>query len=215
MKKDKTEKQEKKHPLLTKLMIFIIICLLIVAGIFYLQMRLQEAKTAEQQARLAAAEAAKKPKIDIEALQTRLESAAEFTTAELYYQGIIRYTDGKIPFLTQKAFSMLYSAKVRAGVDASQISLHADDESIIVTLPEAQVQSIDVDPDSIQFFDEKAALLNWTKKEDVEDAIKAARDDLEAHVDMQPLKDKAAEELRLFTQGLMESVANGRKVIIY
>ncbi len=215
MKKEKEEKQPKKHPMLTKLMIFIIICLLIVAGIFYMQMRLQEAKTAEQQAKLAAAEAAKKPKIDIDALQTRLESAAEFTTAELYYQGIVRYSDGKIPFLTQKAFSMLYSAKVRAGVDASQISLHADEDSIIVTLPEAEIQSIDVDPDSIQFFDEKAALLNWTKKEDAVDAIKAARDDLEANTDLQPLKDKAAEELRIFTQGLLESVANGRKIIIY
>ncbi|MBR0129753.1 MAG: DUF4230 domain-containing protein [Firmicutes bacterium] len=211
---DKTT-DKKRHPILNRVMVFIIICLLLLASIFYLQLKLQEAKTAEQKAKLEAQEAAKKPKIDIEALQTRLEAAAELTTAELYYQGIIKYTDGKIPFLTQKAFSMSYSAKVRAGADASKISLHADENTIIATLPQTEIQSIDVDPDSIRFYDEKFALLNWTKKEDAIEAIKAAIEDLQANADLQPLKDKATEELRILTENMLGAVADGRKVIIY
>lgn len=35
----------------------------------------------------------------------------------MIYNGLIHYSDGSIPFLTQKAFNMTYRAEVRAGVD--------------------------------------------------------------------------------------------------
>ncbi len=217
------EDKPKKHPLLGKIMIFVVVCLLLVAAIYYLALQLQNAKEdarlareAEKAAKLAAEEAAKAPKIDFEALEQRLESVAELTTAELYYQGIIRYQDGKIPYLTQKAFSMLYTAKVRAGVDASQITMRVTDTTVYVTIPNAVIQSVEVDPDSIQFYDNKAALLNWTKKEDAIDAVKAARMDVEANSDlMNELKTKANDELRALVSGFLEGQIGERTLQIF
>ena len=41
------------------------------------------------------------------------------------------------------------------------------DEKILITLPPSEIQMAWVDPDSIQFYDEKRALFNWSEKTDV------------------------------------------------
>ena len=62
----------------------------------------------------------REPEITGTFIDSKLEAAGELTSAKMIYNGLIHYSDGSIPFLTQKAFNMTYRAEVRAGVDLSK-----------------------------------------------------------------------------------------------
>lgn len=117
------------------------------------------------------------PKIDATAISEQLSKCSSLTTALLDYRGIVKYTDGEIAFINQKSFSMIYDAHVKAGVDLSQAEVVVSGNTATVTLPEAEIQDISVDPDSLEFYDEQFALFNWTNKEDTAKAIEYARED--------------------------------------
>lgn len=117
------------------------------------------------------------PKIDATAISEQLSKCSSLTTALLDYRGIVKYTDGEIAFINQKSFSMIYDAHVKAGVDLSQAEVVVSGNTVTVTLPEAEIQDISVDPDSLEFYDEQFALFNWTNKEDTAKAIEYARED--------------------------------------
>ena len=108
----------------------------------------------------------REPEITGTFIDSKLEAAGELTSAKMIYNGLIHYSDGSIPFLTQKAFNMTYRAEVRAGVDLSKANTEVTDSEVTVTLPAVEIFDISIDNDSIQYYDEKAALLNWERKED-------------------------------------------------
>ena len=151
----------------------------------------------------------KGPEISAAYIENRISPASKLVSAELDYRGLIKYSDGKIPYLTQKAFSMIYSAKMRAGIDFSRIEVELGEDKVTVTLPPAEIQSVEIDPDSIEFYDEHLALFNWTNKEDAVDAIKAAREDLLSNADSEALKAKALEQAKALIAGLLEGSTGG------
>ena len=53
-------------------------------------------------------------------IQEQLSDCSELATAKLDYRGLVRYENGDIDFITKKAFTMVYDAEVRAGVDLAQ-----------------------------------------------------------------------------------------------
>ena len=120
----------------------------------------------------------KEPELTSSFVNGKLEAVSDLTVSELSYTGLIRYSEGKIPFLTQNSFSMMYTASVRAGIDLSKAQVTVTGDEVVITLPECQVQSIDVDPESITFYDERFALFNWTEKDDIIDTVSAARQDV-------------------------------------
>ena len=89
-------------------------------------------------------------------ISDKLEMVSELTTAKLTYNGLVYYSDGSIPLLTQKSFTMTYRAEVRAGVDLSQADIKITDKEVQLTLPAVRILDTVVDSDSIQFYDEKA-----------------------------------------------------------
>ena len=54
--------------------------------------------------------------VTIESIDKRLEDLADLSTAEMIYTNLYTVTEGKIPFLTQKGFSMVYTANVGRGL---------------------------------------------------------------------------------------------------
>lgn len=147
-------------------------------------------------------------------INDRLEAASELTSAELTYNGLIHYTDGKIPFITMKAFLMTYRADVKAGVDLSKVEVNVTKPKVNITIPKIKVLDIAVDPDTIQFYDEKSALFNWTKKEDVIDAIQVAEDDVTEHANIEELKAKAKKQTEVLLEGLLKDSIGDRKLVI-
>jgi len=147
-------------------------------------------------------------------ISDKLEEASELTSAKLTYNGLIHYTDGKIPFLTKKAFLMTYGAEVEAGIDLSEVDINVTVPKVIITIPEIKILDISVDSDSIQFFDEKAALFNWTEKEDVVDAMQVAEDDVIENANIEELKSKAKERTEVLLEGLFEDSIGDRELVI-
>ena len=131
--------------------------------------------------------------VTIEYIDKKLQNIAELSTAEMIYSSLYTVTEGKIPFLTQKGFSMVYTATVRAGIDISGMAVAVDDKRVIVTLPKAEILMLKVDPESIQFYDEKHALFNWDKKTDVTSAIAIAESDTREKADTDGLLEQASQ----------------------
>ena len=136
----------------------------------------------------------KQPEITTAYISEKINGVSELTTAEMVYSGLVIYTEGEIPFLTQKGFSMRYTANIRAGINFSDVNIKITDSKVVVEMPEAEVQSIEVDPSSIEFYDERYALFNWTDKNDVIDAMSISKEDVTAHANVDGLARKADEQ---------------------
>ena len=154
------------------------------------------------------------PQITSSFISNKLEMVSELTTAKLTYNGLVYYSDGSIPLLTQKSFTMTYRAEVRAGVDLSQADIKITDKEVRLTLPAVQILDTVVDSDSIQFYDEKAALLNWGKKTDVLDGMTAAQKDVEEKADFDSLKAEAKTQTRQLLTGLFTGAIGERELVV-
>ena len=86
--------------------------------------------------------------------------------------------------------------------------------TVKITIPEIKILELNVDGDTIQFYDEKSALFNWTKKEDVVDAIQTAKDDVNKNADIEELKTKAKEQTAILLEGLFENSVGDRNLVI-
>ncbi len=152
--------------------------------------------------------------VTVELVSKKLENISALSTAEMIYTGLYSVTEGKIPFITKKGFSMVYSATVRAGIDASQIEVEITDEAVTVLLPAAEIQMSKVDPDSIQFYDEKFALFNQDKKTDVTEAISIAEQDVQEKANTDGLLERATQQAEYIIKGILEGSVAGRKVVV-
>ena len=144
-----------------------------------------------------------------------LEAAGELTSAKMIYNGLIHYSDGSIPFLTQKAFNMTYRAEVRAGVDLAKANTEVTDSEVTVTLPAVEIFDISIDNDSIQYYDEKVALLNLERKEDAMDAIASAKEDVEQQTkEMDDLETMAQEQAKTLITGMLSETVGDKTLVV-
>ena len=141
-------------------------------------------------------------------ISDKLEMVSELTTAKLTYNGLVYYSDGSIPLLTQKSFTMTYRAEVRAGVDLSQADIKITDKEVQLTLPAVRILDTVVDSD------EKAALLNWGKKTDVLDGMTAAQKDVEEKADFDSLKAEARTQTKQLLTGLFAGAIGERELVV-
>lgn len=154
------------------------------------------------------------PEITNTFISEKLEAVSELTTAKLTYTGLVRYTEGNIPFLTKKEFNMLYRAGVRAGIDLSQADINVTDSDVKLTLPKAEIQEISVDADSIQFYDESFALFNGEKREDTVEALKVAEEDVRENGNMEELMAEAQEQTEILLTGFLDELIGDRTLVI-
>lgn len=146
-------------------------------------------------------------KVSAASIEERLSKCSDLTTARLDYRGIIRYEDGDIQYINKKSFSMIYDAHIKAGIDLSEAEVSVGEKKITVTVPEPEIQDIFVVPDSLEFYDEKLALFNWTKKEDTTKAMEAAKKDATAKADQTDLLEQASEQAKTVITTLLNPVA--------
>ncbi len=143
------------------------------------------------------------PSIDVAALEAQIADCSDLTTAKLSYTGFVSYEEGDIPLLTKKAFSMKYVAEARAGVDLSKAKVTLSEDTIKVKLPKAETQVIAIDPNSLEFFDEKRALFNWQDRADSATALEAAEADVEDKIDQTALIEEANKQAHLVIEELL------------
>lgn len=155
------------------------------------------------------------PQLTNTTINQQLANCSKLTTAELTYNGLVRFSEGDIPLINQNSFSMIYTATATAGIDISKAESTVTDTEIIITLPPCEVQEINVDSDSLEFFDEKTSLFNPSKKTDVVTAIQYAEDDVKAKADLDSLINRAKTQTELIINGIIEPIAEGRSITIH
>lgn len=101
---------------------------------------------------------------------------------------------------------MIYDAHIKAGIDLSQAEVSLSGKEITVTIPEPKVQDIVIDPDSLEFYDEKLALFNWTKKEDTAKAMKYAKEDAEKKAAQTDLIKQASQQAKTVVTTLLAPI---------
>ncbi|MEG0688410.1 MAG: DUF4230 domain-containing protein [Hungatella sp.] len=126
--------------------------------------------------KLGGAEAAslisEKKRITDDVLKQQLEAIGELSTAKYYYTDMGRYEKNlalkgqTIPF-TKTSFLITYDGIIKAGVELKAIKFVLHEKIIRIMIPEAKILSHDIDPDSVQVFDEKNSIFNGLTTEDV------------------------------------------------
>ena len=150
----------------------------------------------------------KKPEITSAFISSKIDEVSDLTSAEMTYNGVIYYKEGDIPFITQKSYTMSYTAEIRAGIDVSEVKVNVVGNTVVVKLPETEIQSINVDPNSVNFYDESHALFNWDNKKDGVEAIKNAEADVEANADLQELKSKATKNSKEIIENIIKDAVD-------
>lgn len=115
-----------------------------------------------------------KETVTVAYISGKLEDMGELTTQKLTYSGVYNVTEGEIPLITKKGFTMWYNAEVKAGINFEAVDIKITKKKVTINLPHAEIQSPEIIEDSIQFFDEKKAFFNWTEKTDITEAIAEA-----------------------------------------
>ena len=159
-------------------------------------------------------ENAGQPEITGTFVTEKLEDCSELSSAELTYRGMVSFQDGDIPFLTQKAFQMLYTAEIRAGVDLGEAQVSVNDAELLIHLPAVKVQTLTILPDSLEVIDQQRALLNWTSRDDMIQAMQYAEEDAQASADIAGLKSRAVEQTERLINGLFEGFIGNRELVV-
>lgn len=142
-------------------------------------------------------------------IQEQLSGCSELATAKLDYRGLVRYEDGDIDFINKKGFTMVYDAEVRAGVDLAQARVDVSGNAITVHLPAPTFLGIEIDPNSIEFYDATFALFNWENKQDTTEALKVAHTDAESKVNQTGMLDEAREQAHTLVENLLAPFTEG------
>lgn len=153
----------------------------------------------------------KEPEITPASVSEQLERVSDLATARLDYRGLVRYEDGGIRFLTKKSFTMLYDASITAGIDLSKAQITVSGKKIDVVLPKAGIQTVDVKPESLEFYDEKFALFNPERREDTVEALKAAQQNAREHAEATDLLETAQQQASLLAQEILAPLSQGHK----
>ncbi len=157
-----------------------------------------------------------KTEVTTDYISGKLENVGELTTQKVTYSARLTVEKGEIPFITKKGFTMVYNATMTAGIKMEDMKIKTADKKVVITVPHATVISNKVDPDSIQFYDEKKALFNWSTKDDVSEAISMAEKDVKENptVDTEELLNKADEHLEELIHALLDDSVDGREVVV-
>lgn len=123
------------------------------------------------------AESAMEPSIDEKTVTTQLKACSDLATSKMLYRGLLTYESGNIDLWDKKGFQMIYDADIKAGIDMSKAKVSIDGKKIDITLPQARIQDVSVDPDSVKIYDQKYSLLNWADRSDTSAAMSKAKQD--------------------------------------
>ena len=164
-------------------------------GIFYFHMKAQ-------------------PKVDAKSLMERLEESSELTVEKNFYTGIVRFEEGTIRFIDKNGFNMKYEAEIDAGFELENVNIEVNDDSVVVTVPEAKILSVSIDPDSLEFYDNKVSLIKTDRKEATKQALQAAQKDAEEHATGKGILEAANKRAEVIFKGILEGGVGDREIIV-
>ena len=114
---------------------------------------------------------AREPEITADLLGQHLREVSDLVSVEYHYTNMGKFENTldfygwEVPFTT-KSFIVSYDGVIRAGVDLSQAQVEISGNTIIVTLPETEILSNEVEEGSLEVYDETHNIFNPISIED-------------------------------------------------
>lgn len=146
--------------------------------------------------------------VTVETLQQGLNDMGFLITEEYYFTDLVSFssikkflkTDIALPF-TESSYLVSYDGVVNAGVDLAAAQIEKDDDRMRITvhIPEASIQTVEIDLDSFNLREEKAGLGNHISVRDFNSSLL----ELENHA-----KQNAID------RGLLEKAGENAEVVI-
>lgn len=114
----------------------------------------------------------KEKEITVEEISSGLQEMGELVTGKYFFSDVIRFSSKKQVFgielgFTETNYLAGYDGVVTAGVDFRSIRAVRDEGTIRVSLPPAEILSVDIDTESFRLYTEKSGLGNPLSVEDV------------------------------------------------
>ena len=113
----------------------------------------------------------KPPVLSSITVQNQLQQISQLATVRYSYTNMGQFENSnefygiKLPFTT-KRFIVAYDGVITAGVDLSQAQGTVSDQKVTISLPAPQILSHEVDPNSLEVFDETTSIFNPITIED-------------------------------------------------
>ena len=113
----------------------------------------------------------KAPVLSSITVETQLQQISQLATVRYSYTNMGQFENSnefygiKLPFTT-KRFIVAYDGVILAGVDLTGAQVTVTDQKVTVSLPAPQILSHEVDPDSLEVFDETTSIFNPLTIED-------------------------------------------------
>lgn len=121
----------------------------------------------------------------IEVIKEKLKETSELNTGSYLCTTVVTKADSrkikgwKIP-LTQKSFTVSYDGTVKAGIkDLAKAKVTQHEKNVVVKLPEVEITSTEIDNNSFKMLDESNNIFNPISVEDLNDAQKELKKEME------------------------------------
>ena len=111
------------------------------------------------------------PQLSSVTVEQQLQQISQLATVRYSYTNMGQFENSnefygiKLPFTT-KRFIVAYDGVITAGVDLSQAQVTVSDQKVTIALPAPQILSHEVDPNSLEVFDETRSIFNPITIED-------------------------------------------------
>ena len=113
----------------------------------------------------------KAPVLSSITVENQLQQISQLATVRYSYTNMGQFENSnefygiKLPFTT-KSFIVAYDGTIIAGVDLTQAKVTITDQKVTISLPAPQILSHEVDPNSLEVFDETTSIFNPITIED-------------------------------------------------
>lgn len=139
-----------------------------------------------------------------------LRDVGELTTQVGYFTNVQVIENSKelygwtIPLTTSK-YIFSYDGAVKAGIDFTDIDVHTNEitKTIEVKLPEAEIFSLEIDPDSLEIYDESKSIFTPLKLEDINNSLSALQEDVRKQAIENGILDNAYNNTLLLVQNML------------
>ena len=151
----------------------------------------------------------------LETVQDALKAMGELTTQEYAFTEVITYSNLKqflgidLPW-TETNYIASYDGVIRAGIDFTAVKVISEQRDdgvhLTVTLPQAEIQSTEIDPNSFVLYSEKNGLGNPLSASDFNRSLTELEKDAQKNAVDKGVLDRADEQARLLIERFIQSV---------
>ena len=145
-------------------------------------------------------------KVTSASIMKEIETSSELTTAKITYRGLYKYQDQGAVLINRSDFTMLYTAVIRTGFNLDKMDIKVNNltKKVKVKIPKANVLDVNINEESVEFYDSKFALFNFDVKEDAAKAIGEAKEDAKKNVVNEIDFDFANKQSEVIIRGIIQ-----------